>query len=92
MTANVQAPTPPPIVAQYEALRAAALGAPLPPEARIGLALFVRRGMWGWCRALTTGDAPPAPSAPHAPAPDAPRAVIQILADLVLNALHGRAP
>ena len=44
-------------VAQYEALRGAALGDVLPPEARNGLALFLRRGMWGWARALATADA-----------------------------------
>ena len=40
------------IAAQYEVLRGAALGHVLPPEARSGLALFLRRGMWGWARAL----------------------------------------
>ena len=41
------------IAARYEALRAAAFGDGLPPEARSGLTLFLRRGMWGWARALT---------------------------------------
>ncbi|CAN2532664.1 hypothetical+protein [Methylocapsa aurea] len=35
------------------ALRAAGFGGGLPPEARSGLTLFLRRGMWGWVRALT---------------------------------------
>jgi len=35
------------IAARYEALRAAAFGDGLPPEARSGLTLFLRRGMWG---------------------------------------------
>jgi transposase len=35
------------IAAQYEVLRMAALGEALPPMARSGLMLFLRRGMWG---------------------------------------------
>ena len=42
------------IMAQYETLRRAALGHALPPEARCGLMLFLRRGMWGWVRAAAT--------------------------------------
>ena len=37
---------------QYELLRAAALGMALPPEARSGLTLLLRRGMWAWVRAI----------------------------------------
>ena len=40
------------MAARYEALRAAAFGNALPPEARSGLVLFLRRGMWRWARAL----------------------------------------
>jgi hypothetical protein len=40
------------MVAQYETLRRAALGHVLPLEARCGLMLFLRRGMWGWARAM----------------------------------------
>jgi hypothetical protein len=40
-------------VTQYETLRAAALGNALPPEARVGLMLFLHTGMWGWARAVT---------------------------------------
>jgi hypothetical protein len=39
---------------QYENLRRAALGDPLQPEARSGLAIFLRRGMWGWAQSLST--------------------------------------
>jgi hypothetical protein len=35
-------------------LRSAALGNMLPLEARAGLMLFLRRGMWGWARALAS--------------------------------------
>jgi len=41
------------IAVQYEVLRAAALGEALPLMARSGLVLFLRRGMWGWARAIT---------------------------------------
>ncbi len=49
----------PAIVTQYEALRAAALGEALPLMARSGLVLFLRRGMWGWARALTAAASSP---------------------------------
>lgn len=42
------------VVTQYETLRRAALGDALPLEARAGLMLFLRRGMWGWARALAS--------------------------------------
>ena len=37
---------------QYEILRAAALGAVLPPEARSGLSILLYRGMWAWARTI----------------------------------------
>jgi hypothetical protein len=40
------------VVSQYEVLRNAALGQPLPPETRYGLMLFLRRGMWAWTRVM----------------------------------------
>jgi hypothetical protein len=43
------------LIAQYETLRMAMLGEALPPEARSGLMLFLRRGMWGWARSLAVG-------------------------------------
>jgi hypothetical protein len=42
------------VVTQYETLRTAALGGALPPDARAGMMLFLRRGMWGWSCALAT--------------------------------------
>ena len=42
------------VVPQYEALRKAALGGVLPPDARAGMMLFLRRGMGGWSCALAT--------------------------------------
>ena len=47
------------IAAQYEVLRGAALGEALPLKARSGLTLFLRRGMWGWAKALTVTVSPP---------------------------------
>jgi hypothetical protein len=49
------------VVAQYEALRNAALGQALAPEARSGLLLFLRRGLWGWARVLAASRASPLP-------------------------------
>ena len=49
-------PTSRDIVERYETLRAAALGGGLPFDARSGLALFLRRGMWGWAEAATTPE------------------------------------
>jgi hypothetical protein len=45
---------PPDLAMRYETLRSAALGNMLPLEARAGLMLFLRRGMWGWARALAS--------------------------------------
>lgn len=41
------------LVAQYETLRMAVLGEASPLEARSGLMLFLRRGMWSWARSLS---------------------------------------
>lgn len=52
-------------VAQYEVLRKAILGEALLPEARSGLALFLRRGMWGWARGLDVGSVRQEPFPPR---------------------------
>ena len=41
----------------------AALGQALPPEARCGLMLFLRRGMWGWARVMATAGREPVATA-----------------------------
>ena len=46
----------PSIAAQYEVLRMAGLGEALPPTARSGLMLFLRRGMWGWAQTLAAAS------------------------------------
>jgi hypothetical protein len=79
------------VVAQYEALRSAALGNMLPPEARTGLLLFLRRGMCGWARALATVRAPQRPTGSRSSnwtIPEEHRAVVHILAAMVINANH----
>ena len=79
------------VVAQYEALRGAVLGEVLPPEARAGLLLFLRRGMCGWARAVATMSAPrrPAGSRPsNWTMPQEHRAVVHIFAAMAINTKH----
>lgn len=84
------------VAAQYETLRMAALGEALPPEARSGLMLFLRRGLWGWARMLAA--VPSARQEPtHIPLPDptAPcerKAVIHVLAAMAINTHDRSAP
>jgi hypothetical protein len=78
------------VVTQYETLRCAALGDALPPEARAGLMLFLRRGMWGWAQAVATSSrAVPQPVGArpaHWQPPEADRPLIHLLAALVITA------
>jgi len=81
--------------AQYEILRMASLGEALPPEARSGLMLFLRRGMWGWARTLAAPTAPQEPTHASSPSPTVPRereAVIHLLAQMAMNTHERRAP
>ena len=84
------------VVAQYEALRGAVLGESLPPEARAGLLLFLRRGMCGWARAVATMCAPQRPTGSRPPnwtIPEEHRAVVYILAAMVINSnSYGATP
>jgi hypothetical protein len=82
------------VAAKYEALRVAALGQALPLEARSGLALLLRRGMWSWARALATAAAAEQPScstSPRSMAPCRHNALIQILAAMAMNANNDRS-
>ena len=74
-------------ITKYESLRGAALGAALPPEARSGLALFLRRGMWSWTRALATANVSRQAIRPScsATAPHERKAVIQLFAAMATN-------
>ncbi len=80
---------------QYETLRTAVLGEGLPVEARSGLALFLRRGMWGWARVAASPGAPlrPMPSS-LAPSPadeDPRRDVIHLFAAMAMRSIPWRA-
>jgi hypothetical protein len=81
------------LAAQYETLRRGALGEPISPEARWGLGLFLRRGLWAWAQALAATAVPEPPgqaTGSIAIAPYSPRAVIQVLAALALNTQRRR--
>jgi len=91
MTSAQNTAEPSLVVTHYETLRRAALGDVLPPEARAGLTLFLRRGMWGWARAIGTRSAvpqPPGARPAHWQPPEADRPLIQLLAALALQANH----
>ena len=81
------------IVAQYETLRRAALGHVLPPEARGGLMLFLRRGMWGWARIMAMAGAsmsqqPSCPPALNCAPSGESRTLIHIFAAMAMRANH----
>jgi hypothetical protein len=71
------------LVAQYETLRMAGLGEALPLEARSGLMLFLRRGMWSWARSLAGESARQEPLPVPCSAPIEPgerSAIVYVLA------------
>jgi hypothetical protein len=77
------------VVTHYESLRRAALGDVLPPEARAGLMLFLRRGMWGWAQAVAGMCALPQPTGSRSSnwkPPEEYRGVIHVLAAMAINA------
>ena len=84
------------VVTQYETLRRAVLGDALPPEARAGLLLFLRRGMCGWARAVATLSASQQPTGSRPPnwkMPEEHRTVVHILAAMAINAnYYGATP
>lgn len=81
---------------RYEILRAAALGAALPPEARSGLTILLHRGMWAWVRAILQAprDGPSAATSPariSIPVETSERrTVIHLLAAMVMAAPERR--
>lgn len=84
------------VAAQYEKLRMAALGEPLPSEARGALMLFLTRGMWGWARTLVAPRVrqEPALALTPSPSPTVPcerEAVIRVLAALATTSPDRRA-
>ena len=79
------------VEAHYETLRMAGLGEALPPEARSGLVLFPRRGMWGWARTLAVAGASQPPIRPPSSSSTAPHeytGVIHVFAAMAMNAAH----
>ena len=84
------------IAAQYEVLRGSALGDALPLKVRSGLALFLRRGMWGWARALILTASSPQeqinPSSAPWPESGGHSAVVHILAAMATSIGERRAP
>jgi hypothetical protein len=77
-------------VTQYETLRAAALGGALPPEARVGLMLFLYAGMWRWVRAVTEFrecERPTVSRPSDWKAPEEHRSVIHLLAAIAVPTL-----
>jgi hypothetical protein len=77
------------LITQYETLRGAVLGDALPPEARAGLLLFLRRGLCGWARAVATIGKPPQPTGSRPTnwkMPEEIRALVHIFAAMAINA------
>jgi hypothetical protein len=83
------------VAALYETLRRTALGDPLPPRARSGLTIFLRRGMWRWAQTMiaanTRQEAVSLPSIFSAQ-PCEQIAVVHVLADMAMNTAYRRAP
>ena len=84
------------IADQYEVLRGAALGEALPLKARSGLMLFLRRGMWGWAKALTVVASSPQeqiyPSSAAWPARGGHSTIVHILAAMATSIYDRRSP
>jgi hypothetical protein len=98
MTPGAAAPCsahPSSVPAHYETLRMAALGEAIPPQARSGLMLFLRRGMWAWARTLSVPSAPQEPAQASSPASRWPcerEAVVHLLAQMAVGTAGRRDP
>jgi hypothetical protein len=81
----------PTVMEQYELLRAAMLGAALPPDSRTGLIVLLHRGMWAWARTIVLDPARqrsiPAYSArpSNLDGPCERRAVVHLLAAMAMT-------
>jgi hypothetical protein len=77
---------------RYETLRSAALGGELALEARSGLALFLRRGMWAWTRAVAIPSTPLRPRClvTSSTAQDEERTVIHLFAAMAMRSSQRR--
>ena len=82
------------VQSQYEALRMAAVGEALAPQAGSGLMLFLRRGMWAWARILAAARIPGDSTYPSSPNPtehSERETVIHVLAQMAMNTYERRA-
>ncbi len=79
------------VITQYETLRGSALGDALLPEARAGLLIFLRRGMWGWARTLTGTGASRQPTGCRSStwkAPEQYAAIVRVFAAMAIKSSH----
>ena len=80
---------PPSLLERYEVLRAAMLGAALPPDSRAGLIVLLYRGMWAWARVIARAQHGPVPITMALPShPGEPcerRAVVHLLATMAMT-------
>jgi hypothetical protein len=85
------------VAEQYELLRAAMLGAALPPDTRAGLFVFLHRGMLAWARTILLDTARQAAIAAATLRPSnldrlyERRAVVQLLAAMAMT-ITDRSP
>jgi len=73
----------------------AALGEALPPTARSGLMLFLRRGMWGWAQTLVAASPiqqPVRASLLTPPVRNERTAVVHVLATMAMSTHDRRTP
>ena len=73
----------------------AALGEALPPTARSGLMLFLRRGMWGWAQTLVAASHVAQPvdaSSLGPPTRNECKAVVHVLATMAMSIHDRRMP
>lgn len=83
------------LIAHYETLRMAMLGEALPVEARSGLMLFLRRGMWSWARGSAVESVRPEPLPVPRSAPAEPgdrSAIVYVLAAMARKINTRRSP
>lgn len=73
-------------MSRYEALRGGALGQPIVPDARAGLTVLLRSGMWAWARASAMERSPMRTASRDAESGpvEGPRDLVWLLADLTL--------
>jgi hypothetical protein len=80
------------LASEYEVLRAAVLGEALPLMARSGLMLFLRLGMWGWAKVLTSAANSPQEPIDRRPSASSTQgghgAVVHVLATIATSSNH----